>query len=222
MTPVRESFISSDENRASGAPHSNVSTRHGGRSRARMVALGLLVPTMLVLVPGARTAEAFIGNVIPANELEEPTDTFTTANALFAFVTTDPRGGRVCVVPETTVNPGDGSLSCDGAASWATPNFVSGIGTVIVPIKGPYLRVGTLRLLADSSQGAADALSIPFHVRACTDCDTTLAQSILDEWKAAARASARAMAKVRVKLSGVWPPHELDRRSGRRVHSHRP
>jgi len=74
-----------------------------------MFALGLLVLTMLLLVPGARTAEAFIGNVIPANELEEPTDTFTTANALFAFVTTDPRGAESASFPKQRSTPETGA-----------------------------------------------------------------------------------------------------------------
>ena len=73
---------------------------------------------------------------------------------------------------------------------------MSGIGTVIIPVKGPYLRVGTWKLLADSSQGAADALSVPFTVRPCIDCDTALADSILADWKAAAATSGEAMGNL--------------------------
>ena len=166
------------------------------RPRARRVPalLGVLatfavVVAALVALPAA-PAQAFIGNVIPMNEEEEPTDTFTTANALVAYVTTDPQGGRVCVVPESTENPGDGTLSCDGdAAAWVSPQFVSSIGSFFLPLKGPYLRQGTWKLLADSTQGAPDALSIPFTVTPCEPgpgCDTTIAADYMSRWKVAA------------------------------------
>ena len=150
-----------------------------------VIAAALLGAAILAIQP--QEAEALIGGVVPMNEFEEPTDSFTTANALLAFVTVDPFGGRVCVVPETTTNPGDGSLSCDGAASWASPNFVSGIGSQVIPVKGPALEVGTWKLLGDSSGGDPDALSIPFTVSPCLNCDTSIAQSIIDDWKAAAQ-----------------------------------
>lgn len=161
---------------------------------ATVTLLSLIAALLVMVTP--RPAGALIGNVIPANEAEEPTDTFTTANALFAIATVDPLGGRICVVPASTENPGDGSLSCDAAEPWASPNFVSGIGTVIVPIKGPFLKVGEWKLLGDSSRGARDALSIPFTVSPCLDCDTTIANEILAQWKAAAGVSEEAMGNV--------------------------
>ena len=52
--------------------------------------------------------------------------------------------------------------------------------------EGPLPPGRDLRLLADSAQGADDALSVPFTVTACEPgpgCDTTIAQAYMDTWK---------------------------------------
>jgi IgGFc binding protein/Bacterial Ig domain/Bacterial Ig-like domain (group 1) len=157
---------------------------------------------MMAMLGQAPPAAALIGVVVPANEFEEPTEEFTTANALFAWVTVDPFGGRVCVVPPDTVD--DGNLSCErNAVPWASPNFVTGLGSQLIPIKGPSLKVGTWKLLGDSSKGAQDQLSGDFYVSPCSDCDTSIAQAVIDKWKAAAGKSNEGLGPV-CTLTGLY------------------
>jgi hypothetical protein len=101
------------------------------RGAAMLLALVVAMSAVLVLPP--RRADAAITNVWPANAEEDIyPDDLTTTDGLYAWLTTDTRGGRVCVIPAT--GPG----SCDHPA-FGEPNVVVGIGTMFVLLEGPEL-----------------------------------------------------------------------------------
>ncbi len=109
-----------------------------------------LAVALLAVLSMASPAGAGIFNVIPANSAEDPIDEIQDDDALLAFVRVDLAGGEVCVVDGDTELRFDNSLSCkDQGAYWASSNQVSGIGTMLIPIQRPFLRVGTWKLLGD-------------------------------------------------------------------------
>ena len=159
--------------------------------RAARVCVGgpcvVLVLVLLALISGAGPAGARIFQILPADESETPTLDFTDDQALFAIGTSDFLGGQVCVVSSATTDPGDGSLKC--GQEWGSPNQVIGLGTFIIPIESPPLRVGTWRLLGDGGPlPGDDALSLPFTVHPCTACDPRIGLEAIAAYKAVARA----------------------------------
>ena len=104
-----------------------------------------LAVALLAVLSIASPAGAGIFSVTPANSAEDPIDEIQDDDALLAFVRVDLAGGEVCVVDGDTEGfRFDNSLSCeDQGAFWASSNQVSGIGTMLIPIQGPFLRVGT-------------------------------------------------------------------------------
>ena len=90
----------------------------------------MAVGALVVLAPAS---QAGLYNPIPMNSEEEPVDQFVDDYALLVYVTSDIKGGRVCIVEATVEDPADGS--CDRPA-WGSPNDIVGIGSIIQPIEG--------------------------------------------------------------------------------------
>ena len=152
---------------------------------AASVAAAILVAVSAVVVRPQPVAAGLYGPV-PADQNGDPTDTFRSDDALFVFAVSDIKGGRVCVVPPTGALAG---LSCD-APAWGEPNTLVGIGTVYSLMEGPYLRVGSWRLLTETipvdpgEEAVPLAVSDVFTVSPCDQtCDPTIAQAVVDEFK---------------------------------------
>ena len=125
-----------------------------------LVAAAVLLP---VANPGGSTAQAALNSPIPADGDALPNDVFRSRDALFAYVLSDLRGGRICVIPES------GAGGCDDPA-WGGANVVVGIGTVYTLIAGPSLIPGSWRLRTESVSGdewVENATSEPFTVLPC-------------------------------------------------------
>ena len=157
----------------------------GTRTRgARLRLLAQLLFSLLMavgaLVVLAPASQAGLYNPIPMNSEEEPDDQFVDDDALFVYVTSDIKGGRVCIVEATVEAPADGS--CDRPA-WGSPNDIVGIGSIIQPIEGPSLIPGTWRILAEDSEGTPTAVSVEFTVTSCFDCSREPALAKMREWK---------------------------------------
>ena len=78
----------------------------GTRTRgARLRLLAQLLFSLLMavgaLVVLAPASQAGLYNPIPMNSEEEPDDQFVDDDALFVYVTSDIKGGRVCIVEVT-------------------------------------------------------------------------------------------------------------------------
>ena len=168
-------------------------TRLGRRLVSKQLvvaALFAMVATgVCIVVEPAPTADAALTNVWPASGDGEIYPDFTTTDALFVYVTSDFRGGRVCVIPDTGV--GD----CD-APAWGSPNIIVGIGTVFSLLQSPILQAGTWRLLTESPRPAGvkgwdrGAVSDVFTVMPCEDagtCDSTIGTEQAQAFKAASR-----------------------------------
>ncbi|GAB3248496.1 hypothetical protein [Kineosporia babensis] len=140
---------------------------------------GLVV--VLGLVVFAPSAQAHLYNPIPADEDGLPENRFTTADALFAYMTSDLEGGDICVVPDAPLAEEDSENTCSKRkVDWSTPNYVIGVGTVYTLIEGPSLVPGTYRLMvtehetSDGEGGGSAKLSEPFTVEPCvieSGCD---------------------------------------------------
>ena len=149
-----------------------------------------LAVCVLLLACWAPSASAGVYNLVPADASEDPQDSFRADDALFFYATVDIKGGRVCIVgPNADVD----SASCD-APAWGSPNTIGGLGTTYSLAEGPYLRVGTWRLAAETipldegEEPVVTSVSEPFTVSPCgADCDTTLSSGIVNEFKSAAR-----------------------------------
>ena len=176
-----------------------------------------LAVALLAVLSIASPAGAGIFNVIPANSAEDPIDEIQDDDALLAFVRVDLAGGEVCVVDGDTELRFDNSLSCENqGAYWASSNQVSGIGTMLIPIQRPFLRVGTWKLLGDGGcltladdvcvTPSTDALSQPFTVVRCPPgaCDPTIAQATLQHWKSWAGGTLGDAATAFCGLGDVW------------------
>jgi hypothetical protein len=150
-----------------------------------------VVAVLFVWAPPA--AHAAVTSANPADGTGELYPDFTTDDALFAYVTSDTRGGRVCVIAAT----GDGS--CD-APAWGSPNTIVGIGTLFILLEGPDLEVGTWRLRTENptpdgwERGYTSAV---FGVRPCeVDCDKQIGRQQADDFKRASGATRDATAKT--------------------------
>ena len=161
------------------------------------IAVLLLTGLVVAIAPAARIALAALHNPIPLNSSEEPTEDFTDADALFAYVTSDIAGGRVLVEGAIT-DPN--AASCDHPA-WGTENTVLGIGSIFVPIQGPPLEPGEWRLLVEDSIGGQHALSAPFYVTPCPGCSHAIGLAAVQEFKNAASANRVGAATTCVGLS---------------------
>jgi hypothetical protein len=148
--------------------------------RASWSALATFLIVAAALFAMAGPAEARILQLQPADESETPTLDFTDDQALFAIGTSDFLGGQICVVSSAITDVGDGSLNCDDAQAWGSPNQIITLGTFITPIESPSLVIGTWRLLGDGgSLPGQDALSLPFTVTPCIVCNPRIgAQSV--------------------------------------------
>lgn len=152
----------------------------------------LVMAALLFTIFGSETAGAALHSPIAADASGDPTDTFTSSDALFAYVLSDLKGGRICVVPGDVTDPA--AASCDDPA-WgprsADEQTVLSIGTTFVPVVAPPLEPGTWRLLVQDAEGNADPheLSQPFTVTPCVDCSTTIADEALQPFKDAAKAN---------------------------------
>jgi hypothetical protein len=150
--------------------------------------LALFLPLALwFAVPGL--AHAAVHNLVPANQAEEPTESFRADEALFFYATSDIKGGRVCIVPAEGEME---ELSCESPA-WGSPNTVGGIGTIFSVAEAPYLRVGSWRLLGETiadeeNDAEPTAISAPFTVSPCgAGCDPTLGSDAVTAFKSAAQ-----------------------------------
>lgn len=145
--------------------------------------VGLLMVMAFVAVP-APSARAAVTSANPSDGYGELYPAFTTDDALFAYVTTDTRGGRVCVIPA------EGPGGC-GSPAMGEPNTVVGIGTMFILLEAPELVVGSYRLRTESP-GVGDEwlegyTSGVFTVGPCTqDCALEIGQKQADEFKASA------------------------------------
>ncbi len=136
-----------------------------------------------LVLPSERALGA-LHNPIPLNQNEEPTYDFVDDDALFAYVTSDTAGGRVCIVEASVEDPANGD--CDSPA-WGTPNVVVGVGSVFTPIEAPTLNPGSWRLLTEDSAFDPTAVSEVFTVTPCDDCSRELALAAIQAWKDRAR-----------------------------------
>jgi hypothetical protein len=141
----------------------------------------------LLAAPGA---SAGVHNLIPADAAEDPQDSFRADDALFFYATVDIKGGRVCIIH---VDADPDTASCDSPA-WGSPNTIGGLGTTYSLAEGPYLRIGTWRLMAETipldegEEAEVTSISEPFTVSPCgADCDATLSSEVVTEFKAAAQ-----------------------------------
>jgi hypothetical protein len=150
--------------------------------------LVLLVTALSSLAISAAPADARIFQIFPADESETATFDLTDDQALFAIGTTDFLGGQICIVDDLTEDPGNGSLSCDNAA-WGSPNQVIGLGTFIIPIESPTLKIGRYKLLGDGGfLPGDDALSLPFTIHPCRSCNPRIGTLAIAAYKNTARA----------------------------------
>ena len=116
----------------------------------------------LIAVPPA-AAQVF--NIIPTDENGDPTDSFVTGQALWAYITSDFGGGVICVV----------SADVDSAQGGSCAHPAMGdkvfVGVVLggwVPVMAPYLEPGSYRLLADNGGPGQDRVSEEFTVSPCS------------------------------------------------------
>ena len=152
--------------------------------RGSWSALATLLIVAAALFAMAGPAEARILQLQPADDSDTPTFDFTDDQALFAIGTSDFLGGQICVVSSSITDVGDGSLNCDDAQAWGSPNQIITLGTFITPIESPSLAIGTWRLLGDGgSLPGQDALSLPFTVTPCTVCDPRIGAASIQFYK---------------------------------------
>ncbi|WP_243075695.1 PKD domain-containing protein [Microbacterium sp. SS28] len=175
-------------------------------SRARN-ATAALTAIALVLVGGlsaalipAQPAAAGLFNVMPTDVDGFPNYEFTTADVLGVYVTSDIKGGRVCIVPASVTEPSAGS--CSGQPWGKGPNHIVAIGSYFGLLEGPSLEEGNWRLLTETATPAdppgpgvdlsnvapsydyeSVALSEVFTVSPCPGCSTALAEAQMAEWK---------------------------------------
>ena len=149
----------------------------GKRRGRRLVAAAALCVGVAFALAGAETAPTGIYNPIPADFSGDPQDLFVDDDYLFAYVTSDIKGGRICVVNENATG-----ATCDSPA-WGDANTIVGIGTVYALIENPTLHVGRWRLLTENSIGERTGLSNVFTVRPCPDCSRELGASVAQEFK---------------------------------------
>ena len=115
---------------------------------------------------------------------------FEADDPLFAYFTVDITGGDICIVNESTV-PAPG-MNCESGVAWGSPNHFVGLGLQHQGLEGPFLTIGTWRLLAASTPTSANPtptplLSAPFTVGPCVGtCDASIGQAAIDAWKASA------------------------------------
>lgn len=160
-----------------------------------LTVLTLAAAVVVLPIPGpGATARAALNSPIPADGDALPNDEFRSRDALFAYVVSDVRGGRICIVPES------GAGGCDEPA-WGGANVVIGIGTVYTLIAGPSLIPGTWRLRTESVSGGEwveHATSEPFTVLPCGpgECLGALGAEQAQAFKDASAEATRGAAKV--------------------------
>jgi PKD repeat protein len=142
----------------------------------------MLLVAFLAWLALAGNAQAGLYNPVPANQFEEPTDTFVDDDAVFAYATSDIKGGSICIVNEADTME---TASCESPA-WGGSNVVVGIGTVYTIVAGPTLYPGNWRLLTEDSAGNPTGLTDVWTVTACPTCDRSVTDAIVAEWKARA------------------------------------
>ncbi len=158
--------------------------RFGGKRRrltVGLLALSMLASGITLVDPGPAYAGLF--NPIPADFSGDPQDQFVDDDGLFAYTTSDIQGGRICIVNDEVTLATAGDFPCNSPA-WGSANTVVGIGTQYTLVEGPTLHLGTWRLITENTIGDATGLSIPFTVRACPDCDGSIAGSAVQAFKA--------------------------------------
>ena len=138
---------------------------------AALLALAFIATTILyTLAPD--TTEGAVYNPIPANQFGDPTDTFTEADAIYAYFTADLGGGRICVVPATQTEPSGCGES--GRIIGAT----IGTGYTLIeaePTPGQY------RLNTADSVDTPLQLSPVYSVSVCAACPRDLTDAIVDD-----------------------------------------
>jgi PKD repeat protein len=151
-----------------------------GRRLATFLAVLLVASGSLFLAPTPVRAGLF--NPIPADFTGDPQDQFVDDDYLFAYMTSDLLGGRICIVDENTTLASAGTFPCNSPV-WGSPNTVVGIGTIYTLIENPTLWPGTWRLITENTIGEPLGLSIPFTVTPCPDCDRSLAAATAQAFK---------------------------------------
>ena len=167
--------------------------RHGGSVRASTVAALAGLAVLLVLV-GMRAEHAAAGlhNPIPADASGDPTFDFTDNQSLWAYMTADLRGGRICVIGGS-----DGlGASCDHPVMGTPTRISADIGTVYTLVKNADLRPGTWRLLVEDSTDVPQEVSEPFTVTACADCPPDPDHDIVAAFKASAEDMGQRMERM--------------------------
>ena len=133
----------------------------------------------------ASPAVAGLHNAIPADAIGDPNELFVDNDALFAYTTSDIKGGYVCIVPRDAAP----SVTCD-ASAWGGKTRVVGIGTQYTLIEFG-LAPGAWRLQTVDSEGENGEAGGEFFVRPCEeedgDCDNAISLEAASRAKAAAR-----------------------------------
>ena len=166
---------------ASTEPRRTVRARIAAKLGA--LACGSLLLAWLFLAISAQTAFAGLYNPIPANAQEDPSFEFTDNEALFAYFTSDVKGGTICVVSGAVTNPDE--ASCDQPA-WGTPNFELTIGLGFSLLEKPPLPPGEWKLLVEDTQKTGHALSPAFLVTPCPGCSHEIGEEAVERFKNAA------------------------------------
>src|SRR6478735_7917097 len=156
-----------------------------GSTGGRMALAALACACAFLAAPGG--ALAGLHNAIPFDANEDPADLFADNDALFAYTTSDIKGGYVCAVHVNT--PPD--VGCK--AGWAKTRIV-GIGSSIDLIAfAGGLPAGNWRLeTVDSNEENGEAGG-EFTVEACPLCDNSISASAAAQAKAAAKSTFEAM-----------------------------
>jgi PKD repeat protein len=166
--------------------------------RSRRSALVMFVATLALIAAGLvapTPAAAGLSVPIPADEFGDPNDDFTDANALFAYMLSDTKGGYICAI-KADAGPG-----CAHPAV-GTKTRVFGIGTTYTLVWGRDIPAGLYRLATENSLGEPTASSDVFSVTACPTCSRVIRDAIVQQVKDTAAALADAFGDMCL-LNGV-------------------
>lgn len=159
--------------------------------RRQFVIVAILAAVVGSFAPGtAQPARAAVYNPIPADASENPNDSFSSNQSLWAWFTADIAGGRICVVHADVFG------TCDHPAMGHARFIGATVGLAFTLIANAPLRPGRFQLLTENSLGDSLRRSFVFTVSACGDgCPLNLDFQIVQEFKATATRMAAAFEK---------------------------
>jgi PKD repeat protein len=181
------------------------------RRRVVAYATGAVVLAGAGTVAVTQPAYAGLYNPIPATE-GGPEWSFNSGDALFAFTTSDLKGGDICVVADAPLSGVDAENNCRAKKVWGTTNYVVGIGTTQTLIEAHGLRPGTWRLMTsdhqrpDGTGGGNARISESFTVVPCRPeegCDPRLGEAAARPIKASAAVSRDAAHKIVIAADAI-------------------